>query len=71
MGQQEAAFSKRQTGIKKTFLIQKDMPFKAILRFALWKKVQQGEQWSIMFVKRILKFTGKALAVFSLIKDFF
>ena len=47
------------------------MPFKAILRFALWKKVQQGEQWSIMFVKRILKFTGKALAVFSLIKDFF
>lgn len=44
------------------------MPVKSILRFALLKKVQQAEQWSIMFVKRILKFTGKALVVFSLVK---
>lgn len=71
MGQQAGAFSKRSIGIKKRFLTQKEMPFKAVLRFALWKKVQQAKQWSIMLVKRILKFTGKALVVFSMIKDLF
>lgn len=44
MEQQAGAFCKRSAGIKKGFLIQKEMSFKVLLRFALWKKVQQTEQ---------------------------
>lgn len=36
MEQQAGAFCKRSAGIKKRFLIQKEVSFKALLRFAMW-----------------------------------
>lgn len=41
---------------------------KEVLRFALGRKVQQAEQWSLKAAMRMLNSPGKALVVFSLPK---